>query len=262
MITEHLEKFELGIAGQKIYDLIWNEYCDWYIELIKRRLYGNDEDDKKSARYVLLRSLRTLLKLLHPFMPFITEEIWGYLPKEGNEGSMLINESWPSYENIEWDDSVARIELLKEVVKTIRNIRAEADTPPSRKLNLIVVTDEIEDEIRALSEYIRSLANVRNIEIIKDKTKAPKDVMSGVIDKALILIPMEDLVDFEAEISRLEAEKKRLESEVIRVENKLKNKNFVDKAPKKIVDEERAKGEKYKDMLSKVESRLNSMKKN
>ena len=261
-ITEHLEKFELGIAGQKIYDLIWNEYCDWYIELIKRRLYGNDEDDKKSARYVLLRSLRTLLKLLHPFMPFITEEIWGYLPKEGNEGSMLINESWPSYENIEWDDSVARIELLKEVVKTIRNIRAEADTPPSRKLNLIVVTDEIEDEIRALSEYIRSLANVRNIEIIKDKTKAPKDVMSGVIDKALILIPMEDLVDFEAEISRLEAEKKRLESEVIRVENKLKNKNFVDKAPKKIVDEERSKGEKYKDMLSKVESRLNSMKKN
>ena len=262
VITEHLEKFELGIAGQKIYDLIWNEYCDWYIELIKRRLYGDDEDDKKSARYVLLRSLRTLLKLLHPFMPFITEEIWGYLPKEGNERSMLINESWPSYENIEWYDSVARIELLKEVVKTIRNIRAEADTPPSRKLNLIVVTDEIEDEIRALSEYTRSLANVRNIEIIKDKTKAPKDVISGVIDKALILIPMEDLVDFEAEISRLEAEKKRLESEVIRVENKLKNKNFVDKAPKKIVDEERAKGEKYKDMLSKVESRLNSMKKN
>lgn len=262
VITEHLEKFELGIAGQKIYDLIWNEYCDWYIELIKRRLYGDDEDDKKSARYVLLRSLRTLLKLLHPFMPFITEEIWGYLPREGKSGGMLINETWPSYEELEWADSVARIELLKEIVKTIRNIRAEADTPPSRKLNLIVVTDEIEDEIRALSEYIRSLANVRNIEIIKDKTKAPKDVMSGVIDKALILIPMEDLVDFEAEISRLEAEKKRLESEVIRVENKLKNKNFVDKAPKKIVDEERAKGEKYKDMLSKVESRLNSMKKN
>ena len=262
VITEHLEKFELGIAGQKIYDLIWNEYCDWYIELIKRRLYGNDEDDKKSARYVLLRSLRTLLKLLHPFMPFITEEIWGYLPKEGKNVGMLINETWPSYEELEWADSVARIELLKEIVKTIRNIRAEADAPPSRKLNLIVVTDEIEDEIRALSEYIRSLANVRNIEIINDKTKAPKDVMSGVIDKALILIPMEDLVDFEAEISRLEAEKKRLKSEVIRVENKLKNKNFVDKAPKKIVDEERSKGEKYKDMLSKVESRLNSMKKN
>lgn len=262
VITEHLEKFELGIAGQKIYDLIWNEYCDWYIELIKRRLYGDDEDDKKSARYVLLRSLRTLLKLLHPFMPFITEEIWGYLPKEGAEGGMLIKESWPSPEELEWDDSVARIELLKEVVKAIRNIRAEADTPPSRKLNLVIVTDEIEGEIRALTEYIRSLANVRNIEIIKDKANAPEDVMSGVIDKALILIPMEDLIDFEAEILRLEAEKKKLEAEVMRVEKKLENKNFVDKAPKKIVDEEKAKGEKYKDMLSKVESRLNSMKKN
>ena len=262
VITEHLEKFELGIAGQKIYDLIWNEYCDWYIELIKRRLYGDDEDDKKSARYVLLRSLRTLLKLLHPFMPFITEEIWGYLPKEGTEGGMLIKESWPSSEELEWDDSVARIELLKEVVKAIRNIRAEADTPPSRKLNLVIVTDEIEDEIRALTEYIRSLANVRNIEIIKDKANAPEDVMCGVIDKALILIPMEDLIDFEAEILRLEAEKKKLEAEVMRVQKKLENKNFVDKAPKKIVDEEKAKGEKYKDMLGKVESRLNSMKKN
>lgn len=259
VITEHLGKFELSIAGQKIYDLIWNEYCDWYIELVKRRLYGNDEKDKLSARYVLQKSLKMLLKLLHPFMPFITEEIWGYLPKEEAEKDLLISESWPKHKELNFDESREKIEMAKDIIKVIRNIRAEADTPPSRSLSLIIVSDKKAKEIEASSGYIKSLANVSKIEIIQDKSKAPRDVMSGIVDGAEILIPMEDLIDFEAEILRLQAEKKRLIKEVDRVNKKLSNKNFVDKAPQKIVDEERAKGEKYEEMLEKVIDRLKSM---
>lgn len=259
VITEHLGKFELSIAGQKIYDLIWNEYCDWYIELVKRRLYGNDEKDKLSARYVLQKSLKMLLKLLHPFMPFITEEIWGYLPKEEAEKDLLISEAWPKHKKLNFDESRERIEMAKDIIKVIRNIRAEADTPPSRSLSLIIVSDKKAKEIEASSGYIKSLANVSKIEIIQDKSKAPRDVMSGIVDGAEILIPMEDLIDFEAEILRLQAEKSRLIKEVDRVNKKLSNKNFVDKAPQKIVDEERAKGEKYEEMLEKVIDRLKSM---
>lgn len=259
VITEHLGKFELSIAGQKIYDLIWNEYCDWYIELVKRRLYGNDEKDKLSARYVLQKSLKMLLKLLHPFMPFITEEIWGYLPKEEAEKDLLISEAWPKHKKLNFDESRERIEMAKDIIKVIRNIRAEADTPPSRSLSLIIVSDKKAKEIEASSGYIKSLANVSKIEIIQDKSKAPRDVMSGIVDGAEILIPMEDLIDFEAEILRLQAEKSRLIKEVDRVNKKLSNKNFVDKAPQKIVEEERAKGEKYEEMLEKVIDRLKSM---
>lgn len=259
VITEHLGKFELSIAGQKIYDLIWNEYCDWYIELVKRRLYGNDEKDKLSARYVLQKSLKMLLKLLHPFMPFITEEIWGYLPKEEAEKNLLISEAWPKHKKLNFDESREKIEMAKDIIKVIRNIRAEADTPPSRSLSLIIVSDKKAKEIEASSGYIKSLANVSKIEIIQDKSKAPRDVMSGIVDGAEILIPMEDLIDFEAEILRLQAEKSRLIKEVDRVNKKLSNKNFVDKAPQKIVDEERAKGEKYEEMLEKVIDRLKSM---
>ena len=259
VITEHLGKFELSIAGQKIYDLIWNEYCDWYIELVKRRLYGNDEKDKLSARYVLQKSLKMLLKLLHPFMPFITEEIWGYLPKEEAEKNLLISEAWPKHKKLNFDESREKIEMAKDIIKVIRNIRAEAYTPPSRSLSLIIVSDKKAKEIEASSGYIKSLANVSKIEIIQDKSKAPRDVMSGIVDGAEILIPMEDLIDFEAEILRLQAEKSRLIKEVDRVNKKLSNKNFVDKAPQKIVDEERAKGEKYEEMLEKVIDRLKSM---
>lgn len=259
VITEHLGKFELSIAGQKIYDLIWNEYCDWYIELVKRRLYGNDEKDKLSARYVLQKSLKMLLKLLHPFMPFITEEIWGYLPKEEAKKNLLISEAWPKHKKLNFDESREKIEMAKDIIKVIRNIRAEADALPSRSLSLIIVSDKKAKEIEASSGYIKSLANVSKIEIIQDKSKAPRDVMSGIVDGAEILIPMEDLIDFEAEILRLQAEKKRLIKEVDRVNKKLSNKNFVDKAPQKIVDEERAKGEKYEEMLEKVIDRLKSM---
>ena len=262
-VTESLDKFELGLAGQKVYEVIWDEYCDWYIEIVKRRLYGEDEEDKKTARYVLQKTLKDLIKLLHPFMPFITEEIWGFLPKEGSEtgaDAMLIRASWPQYdENLEYPDATARIETAIAAIKAVRNIRVEADAAPSRKLNMIVRTDSLADTIEGTGDIIRKIANVVEITVEGTDGDAPKDVMSAVIDGAEILIPLEDLVDFEAELERLQKEKKRLEGEVTRVEKKLSNKGFVEKAPEAVVNQEKEKQEKYKEMLATVVARLESM---
>ena len=264
-ITESLEKFELGLAGQKVYDLIWDEFCDWYIELVKRRLWSDDEEDKKTARYVLVKVLRDQLKLLHPFMPFITEEIWGALPEvaatEDNPSSLLIRSEWPVYdEAMDYADAVFRINTAMDVIKAVRNIRAEADAAPSRKLNLIVRTDSHKDVIAQIEEYVQAIANVVSITVTDSEGAAPDDVMSAVIDGAEILVPLDELVDIAAEIERLEKEKKKLEGEVTRVEKKLANQGFVAKAPAAVVEEEKAKGEKYREMLETVTARLESLK--
>ena len=196
-------------------------------------------------------------------MPFITEEIWGFLPKEGTEtgaDAMLIRASWPQYdENLEYPDATARIETAIAAIKAVRNIRVEADAAPSRKLNMIVRTDSLADTIEGTGDIIRKIANVVEITVEGTDGDAPKDVMSAVIDGAEILIPLEDLVDFEAELERLQKEKKRLEGEVTRVEKKLSNKGFVEKAPEAVVNQEKEKQEKYKEMLATVVARLESM---
>ncbi len=264
-VTDALTKFELGLAGQKVYELIWDEYCDWYIELVKARLWGDDEEDKKTARFVLQKTLKDLLKLLHPFMPFITEEIWGFLPKEAsckdNPDGLLIKESWPVYDDkLDYEEAIFRIETAKNVIKAVRNIRAEADAAPSRKISLIVKTDTLADAISAIGAHIHRIANVEDIKLEPSDTEAPNDVMSAVIEGAQILVPLDELVDMAAEIERLEKEAKRLEGEVLRVEKKLSNQGFVAKAPQAVVDEERAKGEKYKEMLETVKARLEAIK--
>ena len=263
-VTEQLEKFELGLAGQRVYELIWDVYCDWYIEMVKSRLYGSDEEDKKVARYVLTSVLRDLLKLLHPFMPFITEEIWSVLPESSDKtgvDAMLIKANWPEYEpDMDYSDAVKRIETAMDVIKAVRNIRAEAEAQPSRKINLIVRTDTLESDIEAVSSHIRSLANVDGIKFIGTGSEIGSDVMTAVIDGAEIAAALDDLVDKAAEIERLTKEKARLESEVERVEKKLANKGFTDKAPAKLVEAEREKGVKYKDMLDTVTARLESLK--
>lgn len=260
-VTESLDKFELGLAGQKIYDIIWNEFCDWYIELVKSRLYGDDEEDKMTARYVLQKSLKDLLKLLHPFMPFITEEIWGFMPKDKGESELLIKAEWPEFdEKQDYDDAVFEIETAMEIIKAVRNIRAEADASPGRKLNMLIKTDTLGSVIEEIKPYIKNIANVVEIKIADASAEAPRDVMTAVVKGAEILIPLEDLVDFDAEIERLGKEKKRLEGEVSRVEKKLSNSGFVDKAPEAVVNEEKAKGEKYREMLETVNARLESMR--
>ena len=261
-ITETMEKFDLALAGQRAYDLIWNEYCDWYIEIVKGRLYGDDEDDKKVARAVLVKVLKDMLRLLHPFMPYITEEIWAYLPKgeirKDNPDNFLIKESWPCYsEALIFAEESEKIEMAMSVIKSIRNIRAEADAAPSKALRAVILSGSGKEKIvKAGERYIKKLANITEITFIKSKDEVPEEVMSSVVAGAEIFIPLDDIMDYEAEFDRLQKEKKKLEGEVKRVKGKLSNEGFISKAPQKVVDEEKAKQVKYEEMLSKVCERL------
>lgn len=261
-VTANMDKFELSLAAQKVYELIWNEYCDWYIELVKARLYGNDEEDKKIARYVLVRGLKDMLKLLHPFMPFITEEIWGFIPKSeaaaDNKEGFLMKESWPVYdEKNNFDEEVKKLEMAMEAIRNIRNIRAEAEAAPSKKLSAVILSSGKElDDIKAGERFIKSLANITEISFISDKSQVPEEVMSAVMDNVEIYIPLDDLLDYKAEYERLQKEKDRLTNEVKRVKGKLANDGFVSKAPEKIILEEKEKLSKYEDMLVKVSERL------
>ncbi|MCI8285622.1 MAG: valine--tRNA ligase [Firmicutes bacterium] len=263
-ITANMENFELALGAQKIYDLIWNNYCDWYIEFVKSRLYGDDEEDKKTARYVLVRVLKDLLKLLHPEMPFITEEIWSYLPKndsefcDDNNRGFLIRQAWPvSSPELSFADEVEVIELAMSAIRTIRNIRAEAEAAPSKKVKAaILAKDKPLEYLKKAERHIMTQANVVEIKYINDKSDLAEEVMSGVIPGAEIFINMDELMDYKAEFERLSKEKEKLEGEVERVAKKLGNENFVKKAPEKVIAAEREKQVKYEEMLSKVIERL------
>ncbi|WP_312651310.1 valine--tRNA ligase [Aminipila sp.] len=267
-VTNAMDKFDLSLAGQRVYEVIWNEYCDWYIELVKGRLYGEDEEDKKVARYVLVRALKDMLKLLHPFMPFITEEIWSFLPKTdeevskakaaGNHESFLIKENWPVYDaTLTFEEEVKKLDMAMETIRAIRNIRAEAEAAPSRKLRAIIVSAGKNLEyIKAGERYIMALANITEINFTENKSEVPEEVMSAVVGAVELFIPLDDLLDYKAEFERLTKEKARLEGEVKRVAGKLSNQGFVAKAPEKVINEEKEKQAKYEDMLVKVTARL------
>ena len=266
-ITESMEKFDLALAGQRAYDLIWNEYCDWYIEIVKGRLYGDDEEDKQVARAVLVTALKDMLRLLHPFMPYITEEIWTYLPKgepaKDNPDNFLIKEKWPVYsEDLIFAEEAEKLEMAMAVIKSIRNIRAEADASPGKKLTAVILSTEgREAVVKAGERYIKNIANITDITFISDKSEVPEEVMSAVVPGAEIFIPLDDIMDYEAELDRLKKEKKKLEGEVKRVVGKLSNPGFVNKAPEKVVNEEKAKQAKYEEMLAKVCDRLELVEK-
>ncbi|MBQ3123554.1 MAG: valine--tRNA ligase [Firmicutes bacterium] len=263
-VNDTMEKYDLALAGQRIYELIWNEYCDWYIELVKARLYGDDEEDKKVCRYVLVRTLTDMLKLLHPFMPFITEEIWSFLPrlkddvKADNPHDFLMKADYPLYdEALTFEDDVKTIEMAMEAIRSIRNIRAEAEAAPSKKLRAyIAATGDAMARINVAEKYIKNLANITEITFTENKDTVTEDVMSAVIDGAEIYIPLDDLLDYKAEFERLTKEKAKLEGEVARVEKMLSNPGFVNKAPEAKINEEKEKMAKYQDMLEKVTERL------
>ena len=258
-----MDRFDLALAGQKVYDLIWNEYCDWYIELVKKRLWSDDEEDKQVARGVLISVLRSLLKMLHPFMPFITEEIWGFLPKANSDDdmNMLIKSSWPTYtQDMRFPVESEKVEIAMEAIRAIRNIRAEADAGNNKKLNAtIVASDEIINKLKDEEKALIDIAGLSGIAFANSKENIPDDAMTAVISGAEIYIPLEDLVDFKAEAERLTKEKKRLEGEVKRAEGKLANEGFVSKAPAKLIEEEKAKLADYQEMLAKVVERLESI---
>ncbi|KOR25386.1 valine--tRNA ligase [Clostridium sp. L74] len=258
-VTENIEKFELGIASQKIYDFIWGEFCDWYIELVKPVLYGEDEQSKGIAFNVLHKVLETSLQLLHPIMPFITEEIYTHLYTEYES---IVISKWPEYdENLKDEKSEKDMEYIIEAIKSIRNVRTEMNVPPSRKAKLMICLTENEAE-RSFKEgevYFEKLASASEVSFLENKETSDKNV-AVVTRGAEIFIPLLELVDIEKEMERLNKEKEKLEKEIDRVEKKLSNEKFVSKAPESVVNEEREKGEKYRAMLKSVLESLESLK--
>ncbi len=259
-VTDNMDSFELGIAVQKVYDFIWDEFCDWYIEMVKPRLYNSeDADSKDAALWTLKTVLIDALKLLHPYMPFITEEIFDTLQDE--EESIMISK-WPEYTDARaFAKEEKEIEIIKEAVRGIRNVRTEMNVAPSRKAQVFVVSDK-EDIIRAFNEgsiFFKSLAGASEISIQKDKTGIADDAVSVVIADATLYMPFAELVDISAELERLKKEEKRLEGELARVNGMLSNEKFVSKAPQAKIDEEKAKLEKYTQMMAQVKERIASL---
>lgn len=256
VVTDNLDKFELGIALSNLYDFIWESFCDWYIELVKPRLFDKENPTGKTAQYVLTYVLSHTMQLLHPFMPFITEEIWQHLP---HDGESIVISQWPVYdENLSFDKEEQDMTLIMDAISAIRNRRAEMNVPPSRKAKVIIVTDKT-DVFKSGSAFFVKLASASEVEIRSDKNGIDSNAVNIVVPGAEIYLPMNELVDKDKELERLNAEKKKLEGEIKRVEGKLNNQGFVSKAPQKVVDEERAKGEKYREMLNKVLENIKSM---
>ncbi len=261
-VTENMDKFELGIAVQKVYDFIWDEFCDWYIEIAKVRTYKKDEDAKaaNSALWTLRTVLGQALKLLHPYMPFITEEIYCTLnPQE--ETIMLAD--WPVYKE-EWNFS-AEEEMLahvKELVKGIRNLRTEMDVPPSRKAKVFIVSEDkaLCETFESMKKTYQNLISASEIDVQSDKAGIGEDAVSVVIPGAVVYMPLEDLVDMEKEKERLLKEEERLKKELARSHGMLNNEKFVSKAPAAKIQEEKDKLAKYEQMMATVQERLAQMK--
>ena len=262
-VTENMDKFELGIAVQKVYDFIWDEFCDWYVELAKFRIYHAEEDpgSAKCVLWVLKTVLGQALKLLHPFMPFITEEIYGALVPE--EESLMIS-SWPKY-RAEWEFPAAE-ELMghvKDITRGIRNMRAEMNVPNNRRTKVFIVSGDREllNGMEVLKESVKPLMLANDIILQSEKKEAAEDAVSIVVPGAAVYLPLEDLVDFEQELERLTKEEEKLTKEIARAKGMLSNEKFLSKAPEKKVQEEKEKLEKYTQMLEQVKERMAGLKK-
>ena len=253
-ITNNIDGFELGVFAQKIYDFIWNEFCDWYIEMVKPRLYNEEDETKLAAQYTLNKVLADSLKLLHPIMPFITEEI--YTKLYNNDESIMISK-WPEYsKNVDFDKEELAVEELKNIITGIRNIRVQRNIHPSKKSKLIFVTSESKEAVKNSESWLLKLGFGSEIEISESKENLPQNAMSVLANGIELYMPFEDLVDISEEKERLQKEKERLESEIQRATKMLNNPGFVNKAPAEKVQEEKDKKTKYEDMLETVKNRL------
>ena len=262
-VTENMDKFELGIAVQKVYDFIWDEFCDWYVETAKYRIYHKEEEKAAAdcVLWVLKTVLKQALKLLHPFMPFITEEIYSVLVPE--EESLMMSE-WPQF-HAEWDfpEEENVMEHVKEITRGIRNMRAEMNVPNNRKTKVYVVCEDTEicDGISTLENSIKPLMMAEKILVQQTKENIADNAVSVVVPDAVVYLPLEDLVDFEQEMERLQKEEEKLKKEIKRAEGMLSNERFISKAPEAKVQEEREKLEKYTQMLQQVQERMAGLKK-
>ena len=260
-VTANMDKFELGIAVQKVYDFIWEEFCDWYIELVKYRMYHAEENPVScnAALYTLRKVLGNALKLLHPYMPFITEEIYSALVPE--EESLMIS-AWPETDETYRDlEAEYLIDHLKEIIRGVRNVRAEMNVPNKRKATVFVVTEDVAltKGLKKVEEKALPLMNASEILVQKDKTGIEDNAVSLVVPDATCYMPLADLVDFEQEKARLEKEKARLEGEIRRASGMLANERFVSKAPAEKIQAERDKLETYTQMMAQVEERLQGL---
>ena len=260
-MTDNMEKFELGIAVSKVYDFIWEEFCDWYIEMVKPRLYNDEDETKAAALWTLKTVLIQALKLLHPYMPFITEEIFCNIQDE--EESIMISK-WPEYTD-EWnfETDEAAVDTIKAAVRAIRNLRTGMNVPPSRKAKVYVVSAK--EDVRYIFEssksFFATLGYASEVHVQEDKTGIDENAVSTLIHDAAVYIPLEELVDIDKEIERLEKEAAKLAGEIKRASGMLANPKFVDKAPAAKVEEEKAKLAKYTEMSEQVAERLAQLKK-
>ncbi len=251
-VTRNIENYDLGIALDKIYSFIWNEFCDWYIEMVKTRIYSEEEEIRIAVSDILNHVLRTSMKLLHPFMPFVTSEIYANLIQYS--GKELMVSHWPETKTeFMFEKEENTIEKLKEIIVEIRNIRASKNIHPSQKADLIFVTSKYQKEIEQAKEFLLKLGFGKSLVIKEDKTGIPDDSIQMITDDIELYMPLEGLIDKEEEEKRLQEEKVRLQQEIARCEKMLSNPGFVSKAPQSKIEEEKAKLEKYKMMLEKIE---------
>ena len=259
-VTSNMDNFELNVAAQKVYDFIWTEFCDWYIEMAKPRLYGDDESAKANVKAILVRVLGDSMKLLHPFMPFITEELYQSLP---NAEETIMRASWPKYTNdFRFAEEAEEMEGVMDVIRSIRNLRAEMNVPPARRTAVYMVTPaENAPAFEMARAYLMKLAGAENVIVQQDKSGIPKGAVNAVCAMGEAFIPLDQLIDIDKEIERVNKEINRMKGEVARAEGKLGNPGFVAKAPEKVINEEKNKLDVAKDMLSKLEHRLAELQK-
>ena len=255
-----MDNFELNVAAQKVYDFIWTEFCDWYIEMAKPRLYGEDESAKANVKAILVRVLGDSMKLLHPFMPFITEELYQSLP---NAEETIMRASWPKYTNdFQFAEEAEEMEGVMDVIRSIRNLRAEMNVPPARRTAVYMVPPaENAPAFEMARAYLMKLAGAENVIVQQDKSGIPKGAVNAVCAMGEAFIPLDQLIDIDKEIERVNKEINRMKGEVARAEGKLGNPGFVAKAPEKVINEEKNKLDVAKDMLAKLEHRLAELQK-
>ena len=260
-VTDNMENYDFGVAVSKLNDFIWEEFCDWYIEMVKPRLYNEEDTTKAAALFTLKKVLTISLKLLHPYMPFITEEIFCSLQDE--EESIMVSD-WPVFEEaFDFNAEENEVEIIKNAVRNIRNLRADMNVPPSKKASVYVVSEK--EEVRKVFEdsrvFFATLGYASEVHVQADKAGIADDAVSTVIPDAVIYMPFAELVDVEKEIARLEKEAKRLEGEIKRAKGMLSNEKFISKAPAAKVEAEKEKLEKYTSMAAQVAERLSQLKK-
>ena len=253
--TKNIENYDLGIALDKIYNFIWNEFCDWYIEMVKPRIYSDNEEEKVIVSYVLNYVFSSSLKLLHPFMPFVTAKIYSELICFGTKD--LIVAKWPEVKKeIAFDNEEEFVEKIKDIIVEVRNIRATKNIHPSKKSKLVFVTNKYKNELKEMEDILLKLCFGNSLEIIDNNKDVSSDSINIIQEDIELYIPQEGLIDKEEEKKRLEDEKIRLEAEVLRCEKMLSNAGFINKAPKAKVEEEQEKLRNYKEMLNKVLEKL------